>query len=369
MAVLFDKKSKTYYVDSKIKRADGSWYHFKYKEINNQDFKSKRYVQSIEAEIIRKKKVEICYQPSSKVQNVSDLIESYINYRENELAFNTKANNFLRAKKYIEPYFENSLLKLFNPANLASFRIYLSSLKICAEYMNNIIAITRDLIRYARILGLINSDQKDDCLVPLIPIKKKVNEEKEARNKYTSLNDLTKLLSVIDNKNDYDILKLLYFSGLRLGEFLGIEVNDIEFSDDFAIITIKRQRLKNGAYTNQLKTSASYKKIAFAKTNAEILKEYIKRNDFKEYDKIFPFSGETLRKKLDKYSKLANLPHNTLHGYGRKSINTELYKAGADTKVRTTLLGQISMSVNENNYVDNQSAFDKGLDFIKSISE
>ena len=368
MAVLFDKTSKTYYVDAKIKRGDGSWYHFIYKGKDNPDFKSKRYVQSIESEIIRKKKLELNYQLSSKIQKISDLVDSYYNYRNNELAYNTKENFVLRAKKYVEPYFENSLFRFFNSANLASFRIYLSNLNIGTEYMNKIIAVARDLIRHSRMIGLINSDQKDDCLVPLEPIKKKVSEEKESRNKYTSLEDLTKLLSVIDNKNDYDILKLLYFSGLRIGEFLGIEVRDIEFKDDFAIIAIKRQRLKNGAYTNILKTSASYKKIAFAKENAEILKEYIARNDFKEYDKIFPCCSENIRNKLDKYSKLADLPHNTLHGFGRKSINTELYKAGADSKVRTTLLGQISMSVNENNYVDNQSAFDKGLDFIKSIS-
>ena len=57
------------------------------------------------------------------------------------------------------------------------------------------------------------------------------------------------------------------------------------------------------------------------------------------------------------------------HGFGRKSINTELYKLGADSKVRTTLLGQISMSVNEDNYVDNQTVFDEGLNFLNSISK
>ena len=369
MAVLFDKKHRKYYIDTKIKKPDGNYHHFVYRENDNPDFSSKRYVQSLESDIIKKKKQELMFAGTSKVQNIEALNNSYIEYKSNELAYYTLRNNSLRAKRYIVNFFENSLEKFFTPANCALFRTFMSSKKISTDYMNKVIAYARELIRYARILGIINSDQKDDCLVPLSPIKKKVEEVKEVKNKYTPLAELEKLLAVIDNKNDYTILKLFYYSGLRVGEFLGIEVGDITLSDDLAIITIKRQRLKNGTITSSLKTQASYKRIVYTDSNVNLLKEYIVRNKFKRNDMLFPFSDQSLRNKLTYYLNKASLPHNTLHGFGRKSINTELYRAGADSKVRTTLLGQSSVEVNESHYIDNQTAFNEGINFIRNLTK
>ena len=56
-----------------------------------------------------------------------------------------------------------------------------------------------------------------------------------------------------------------------------------------------------------------------------------------------------------------------MHGFGRKSINTELYKNGADSKTRSALLGQDSQAINEIHYVENNEAIEKAKQILKKI--
>ncbi len=368
MAIKLDKKSKTYYIDAKIKRADGSYYHFTHKETNNPEFKNKKYVQSKEYEIIESKKKDI-KSLDLKIKNIDDLFSRYYKTRENELSWGT-----LRAKEcmidhYIRPFFKNDLGKMYDENNLDLFRAFISTAGVGLKRKNLIISTLRDLINYSRKLGIIGSDKKDDCLFALESLKTGVQKKIESKNSYTSISELNQLLNSITDIDDKIILKTLYYSGLRIGEFLGIKIKDIEFKDKIAIVSIQRQKLYNGMVTERLKSSSSYKKIAIVNDLVEGLYDYIKRNELQDEDYLVQISRSALRVRVDKYFALSGVKRNTLHGFGRKSINTELYKLGADTKVRKTLLGQSSDEVNEENYIDDKKAFEIGVNYLKQISQ
>lgn len=366
MSVCYDYKTKHYYIDAKILLKNGKYKHVSYRENFNDNFKSKKYVASIEYRVIEELKNKA--NREFAIDDLNSLYDRYYKTIESERAYNTLKNLDSIYNKYIKTNF-TKLNDLFDLRKLENFRIFISNEKINNDYKNKILTLTKELVKYARKIKLIDSDTKDDCLDVLERLKQKVEGKKEPKNKYTSLEDFKKIIALIEDENLKDTLTLLYFSGLRVGEFLGIKVSDIEFNKGIATINIERQRLSNGVISTRLKTTASYKKIAYVGENAEVLKNYIKRNNLKENDYLFMWcSRRMLSWNIDKYSRLANVSTNTIHGFGRKSINTELYLHGADTKVRKTLLGQTSEDVNETNYTDNETAFNKGVEILKSLN-
>lgn len=365
MSVCYDYKTKHYYIDAKILLKNGKYKHVSYRENFNDNFKSKKYVASIEYKVIEELKAKA--NREFAIDSLDDLFDRWYKSIENEKSIESMLNYTSRYKTKIKPFFIY-MNDLFDVSKLNKFRIYIAKTNLNNELKNAILGLTRNLIIYARRLKIIDSDTKDDCLFELENIKEKVQIKKASRNKYTSLEDFKKIITEINSQNDKALLTLLYFSGLRIGEFLGIKVGDISFDNDVATISISRQKLKCGVVTDRLKTNASYKKIAYVGENALILKDYIERNKLQENDFLFPFSRNTIHRRVINYSSKAGVMVNTLHGFGRKSINTELYLHGADAKVRKTLLGQASEIVNEQKYTDDEVAFNKGVEILKSLN-
>lgn len=310
---------------------------------------------------------------NKKINNENNDLTSfsirYINFKEMECSLSYTYYLSKKIDNYIIPFFNNDLNELFNLKNIESFRNKLKNKNVTVHYKNSILTILKDMINYARKVRLIDSELRDDLIEFIKPFKIVEVIKLNSKNKYTPLSDLYHLLSVVNDFNDNCLLRLLYFSGLRIGEFLGIQRKDIHFKRGVAYININKQKLSiNNEISYRLKSTSSYKTIVYTNDNAKYLKEYILKNKIKKNDFLFPLYHKKVQRKLNFYLKLANLDHNSLHGFGRKSINTELYKYGADTKVRTTLLGQASFSVNENNYIDDNLALKKGIRYLKNIS-
>ncbi len=307
---------------------------------------------------------------TESINKINELKKRYISFKELEYSSTYIYATKRKIDKIIIPFFNDSLKKMFSLSYLEKFRNVLSKKDYCVKHKNAILFTLKDLISYSRKIKLITSDERDDMLEFLFPFKEKEKEIiKEEKNKYTPMGDLYKLLNNIDDFNDKALFRLLYFSGLRIGEFLGIQIKDIHFKNNLAYISIYKQKLSiNGKISTRLKNLSSYKIIIYADENVTYLKEYIFRNNLRKEDFLFDTYRVKIQRKLNNYLSKAKLEHNSIHGFGRKSINTELYKLGADTKIRTTLLGQSSLKVNEQNYIDQNVALKKAIKYIKEIS-
>lgn len=307
---------------------------------------------------------------TESINKINELKTRYISFKELEYSSTYIYVTKRKIDKIIIPFFNDSLKRMFSLSYLEKFRNVLSKKDYCVKHKNAILFTLKDLISYSRKIKLITSDERDDMLEFLFPIKEKEKEIiKEEKNKYTPMRDLYKLLNNIDDFNDKALFRLLYFSGLRIGEFLGIQIKDIHFKNNLAYISIYKQKLSiNGKISTRLKNLSSYKIIIYADENVTYLKEYIFRNNLRKEDFLFDTYRVKIQRKLNNYLSKAKLEHNSIHGFGRKSINTELYKLGADTKIRTTLLGQSSLKVNEQNYIDQNVALKKAVKYIKEIS-
>ncbi len=132
-------------------------------------------------------------------------------------------------------------------------------------------------------------------------------------------------------------------------------------------IGTERQRYQSGKVVPYLKNGMAFKYIYYYNEPAKILDYYLKHNKLDTNDFLFDISRTEIRRRLTKAMKKTGVAYNTLHGFGRKSINTELYKRGADSKTRPTLLGQENENINEVHYVANSEAREKAKEYLKQI--
>ena len=397
MSVILNKKTNHYYIDKRIKLDNnGNYYHLFISDNDNLSFEDKTYVSNLEetlTKVLVKRINDLDKLLSSSLLSLNSsnknnknikgldislftlekLYSFYISSRKDELSTSYIYNLDRLFYHHIYNYFNNDINRLYSIEELTLFRNYLGSLNVSTHLKNQILSILIKLIEYSRKLRLINSEDKDDLLLILVKFKSKVEIKKVSRNKYTSKEELMKLIKVIDNFNDKVMFTLLYFSSLRIGEFLGIKVKDISFDNkkNIALINISRQKLQiNGRLTSRLKTSSSYKTIIYTNNNVKLLKEYLKVNNLIDNQEaiLFNYTNSGVRKKLKRYCLKASIPYNTIHGFSRKSINTELYNAGASSKSRKTLLGQTSDFINENSYIDNNKALEEATKILKKIT-
>ena len=303
------------------------------------------------------------------IKNISSFKIRYLNYKRTDYSETYLYTIDNKIDIYIIPSFNNLTENLFSLNFVERFRKLVQLKDYETKYKNSVLYILKDMINYARKINIINSEERDNLIEFVKPFKEvKINYYKPIRNRYTSYKDFLKLITNIDDYNDKVLFRLLYFSGLRIGEFLGVQIKDIRFKKNIAYVHIYKQKLSmNGTITKRLKNLSSYKVIIYTHENCEILKEYISRNILKGEDFLFDTYRVKIQRKLDRYLKKAKLKHNSLHGFGRKSINTELYKIGADSKVRATLLGQTSTQINEQNYIDKEVALKKAIRFLDDI--
>lgn len=140
------------------------------------------------------------------------------------------------------------------------------------------------------------------------------------------------IFNLCNNTRDKVIVSLMFEGGLRLGEVLGIHIEDIDIWDN-KITIVPRENLENGA---RVKNQA--KEIVFLPDYVmDLLSDYI-LNELDKYDTDFllinlngknkgiPMKAITVQKLFERFSKNLNRnihPHMCRHGHA-----TELLEAG-----------------------------------------
>ena len=384
--IKYNSKTKRYYINTNITLSNGKILHFNYRP-QGDEFKSYRYMErhyhaivderkemeeeKIKAEAKKLKHTKI--KPVvSTINTVTSLFEKFLDFRSGEMKPATVKNYRYTFKNHILAISGENLDDFYTDDCVVSIKTAVMKKDMANTQKRRVIFVLKELIDYSRKIKLINSDKKDDLLT-LLDIRFGVENKKESRNKYTSLEDALKVFEATENPFYRDVFKLLYFSSLRIGEFLGIKVSDIEYlrnknNKEYAQIKIQRQMTDDSKLVPWLKNGMSFKYIYYFDDTVATLKEFIETNKLKEDDLLIKSTRTSIARYLEKSFKKSGVPHNSLHGFGRKSINTELYINGADSKTRAALLGQESETVNDVNYVANSEAREKAKEYLQDIT-
>lgn len=140
------------------------------------------------------------------------------------------------------------------------------------------------------------------------------------------------------------ILELLYGTGIRVSELVGIDLGDIDFAG-------KRIRIRGKGKKERILPLADihFEMIStYLKLRQDICKNYMIKGDWLFVNKSGTrFTDRSVRRLVDKYLKEAGLPADFSPHSFRHSFATHLLEGGADLRVIQTLLGHSSLSTTQ----------------------
>ena len=328
--------------------------------LKDKNFMSKKWCEEEEERIINQKKKELLLEDYEK--NFRDLEDEYlIQLKTDGARERTIQNVSYRMKNYYDKFFkkESKIEVVFNERNVTRFKAWISEFDYKADYKNLILTNFTQLVNYATDKKYISYETERSLLKCLKKFKN--NDKKEEIHFYTPPEDAKKVWESASTLNMKNVIQLFYYSGCRISEFLAIQKKDVTFQKDedgtlIAKVNISKQIFtQEGGIVPYLKNSSSNRDIYYLNDVAEVLKEYIKRNKYGNSDLLFNISKNSFRRELNKDFKKANVPHNTFHGFGRKSIATYLYLTTKDAKLPQILLGHKEVDMTLNTYVLNQA--------------
>ena len=161
------------------------------------------------------------------------------------------------------------------------------------------------------------------------------------------------------------IILLTIFTGLRRGEVLGLEWQDINFKNSSLTVRQASQYVSSiGIYTKDPKTETSNRIISIPESIIKLLKEYQKEqlksrlrlgDKWIETDRLFvqwngaPMHPDTITKWFRQFLEDKNLPHITFHGL-RHTHATLLISQGLDVRTVSNRLGHAQASTTLNIY-------------------
>ena len=202
---------------------------------------------------------------------------------------------------------------------------------------------------------------------------------KKPKRKYYDDDQCKILLENLDQLDEEQIkyktaIILTVFTGVRLGELMGLEWNDIDFRNGIVSINRSSQYLADtGVFTKVPKTESSIREVAIPDFVISLLEEYklwyeeqksIVGNFWHDSDRLFvqvdgkPITPSTISKWFEKFIKQIGLPVITFHGL-RHTNATLLIAQQVDVATVSARLGHAQITTTYNFYVHPLKSHDK----------
>ena len=280
----------------------------------------------------------------------------------------------------IDLYFTDMKIQQISVAYCQKVAIKLSNRYIL--YTNYYSVISR-VFKYATSIDIIKSN-------PLDKIIKPKNRPLKVKENYYTKQELTDFLKVCKENCkpvEYTFYHLLAFTGLRIGEAIGLMWSDVDFENKRLNISRTAVKIGKEQTVQDPKTKRSKRVITLDDETLNVLKLW-KRQQIKEYfqagkayqhDSNFIFTNNkgkwiltaTMKVKLSsffcKHNKLKKI---TPHGF-RHTHASLLFEAGITAKIISDRLGHNNVQTTLDMYThinDNQrvEVVDQLMDFIRS---
>lgn len=174
------------------------------------------------------------------------------------------------------------------------------------------------------------------------------------------------------SKDDFQLAYLIYFTGLRCGEALGLQLRDFDFKRNIINVTKSVHHVGNTPKIGTLKTDSSYRQIPLP----EKLKSRIRELSLAPDDYIVsgkePLTKSALRCRWLAYCKEHGLVENGKPTIDRHQIRhqytTALYDAGVDLKSMQHILGHSDVHITLQTYTHlTEQQFQNALSKINRI--
>lgn len=369
-----NKKPRFYYIDGHV-TIKGEKHHYSKQSITNEKFKDKKRVEELEKEMVHdlfRKYGRL--DPRFNNYTLDDLVKDFLKKNDADGKKRSTINAIeYKFNKYYKPFFgEKALVEdCFTEDKILDFKIMIKNLDASTDYKNLILNTLSSLVNYAARKKIITYEDERMLVDDLEPFKN--FEGKSNLHKFTSLEDAKKVWENASNEYFRYIIEFLYYSGCRISEFLAIQFKDVDCGKDINDELVISCDINKQIFTLEegpvpyLKNASSIRTTYFVGEVAKHFLEFLDKYKFKEDDLLFKVSKSSLRREMSNAFKKAGVTHNTLHGFGRKSIATNLYMETKDGKLPQLLLGHKNIDMTLNTYVLESSMKNELLNGLKDL--
>lgn len=297
-----------------------------------------------------------------------DLTEQYFKvYAPNRLKPITAYNYNNLINYHFMDYFGNKKLKDITTGMLTEFfNTHKAAGKdgnlkpLAPATSKKLYTIMQSILSFATQQGYININPAKGVILPTKNIKA------EEKRKYMTEEELQRFLNMLDGYSEFNtMIKVLLYTGMRSGEMLGLQWQDIDFDNN--IITIKHTLTDVGGnhFLTTPKTKTSQRYIAMGTTVRELLLEH--KTHHQELIQAIPnfphpemvFTSErgnykdrsSLNTSFKRFLNGSGLEFLTLHSL-RHCNATLLINNGVDLKIVSEHLGHSDIGITANIYAD-----------------
>lgn len=345
-----------------VKDANGnSWYfrcYFTDRYGNRKQTKSRLYstkgiASNEEHEFLRNIKTTDSIDLNIYFKQVCD---EWLNFKKSKIKITTYYGVEKTTKKYIYKYFYNFKLHDIKIRNLQEWKNNLIKNNLSISRTNLIISYLKEILTYSNVYYDFDS-KITNYLVKIrddSPIKTDT-----LKDNYWTYDEYNQFITNVEDSYYSLIFKFLYYTGVRLGELRALNWNDIDFTKKTLSITksMSKDSFQVGSIIVSPKTKNSIRTLDLSDNLISELLEYKK-----EQQKIYGFNNNwyvfggfqylgitTLRNKLNKYIKIANVKKITIHGFRHSHVSL-LIDIGCDFKDVAERIGDTIKMVQETYY-------------------
>ena len=341
---------------NKLPKNGYSWYFRCYytdlygnkKQMQSKMYKSKTIAKEEELKFLTSIK-----NNTNDLQDVyfEELYNSWWEVKKKGLKVTTANNLKLSLDKNILAFFKPFKLKSITIKVMNEYLNWLENKDLTINYKNYMIGYSKECFLY----GTIYYDFDIKIMNCLVKFRDDTPEEKPKDSEYNfwTLDEFNQFIKNVDDDYYNIIFTFLYRTGLRIGEFKALNWNDIDLNNK--TLSISKELEYNLIITP--KTKNSIRVMDLDDYLVKILKKY-KKTQEKLYgfnNKWFVFGGikntsnTTLRRHLNKYIKISNVKHITIHGFRHSHVSL-LIDLGCDSRDVAERIGDTVQTVERTYY-------------------